>query len=214
MMRLRTLWILLVVLVASASSAAAQDRLQPAEALALAYPKATIERSSVTLDKKQRAAAEEAAGHKLPSARVRAYRAMVGEQCVGTAYFDTRKVRSKAQTLMIALDAEGKVLRLEVLRFDEPREYRAPAKWMAQFPGKSLQDALKIKSDIRNLTGATLTARATLDAVREVLAVHQTLNPCKADKDASKQKTEKTPAKKVTKKPAKRTQDKPKDAQA
>ena len=80
---------------------------------------------------------------KLASARVRPYRAMLDGKCVGTAYFDTRKVRTKAQTLMIALDAAGKVKRIEVLRFDEPREYRAPAKWMAQFPGKSLSGTLK-----------------------------------------------------------------------
>ena len=116
---------------------------------------------------------------------------MLDGKCVGTAYFDTRKVRTKAQTLMIALDAAGKVKRIEVLRFDEPREYRAPAKWMAQFPGKSLSGTLKIKGEIRNLTGATLTARATLDAVREALAVHQVLEAERAKKAKEREERKK-----------------------
>ncbi|MAW59528.1 MAG: FMN-binding protein [Planctomycetes bacterium] len=171
--------------------AAASQTLQPKEALQLAFPQATIERCSITLDKKQRARVEELAGHKLASARVRPYRAMLDGKCVGTAYFDTRKVRTKAQTLMIALDAAGKVKRIEVLRFDEPREYRAPAKWMAQFPGKSLSGTLKIKGEIRNLTGATLTARATLDAVREALAVHQVLEAERAKKAKEREERKK-----------------------
>jgi Na+-translocating ferredoxin:NAD+ oxidoreductase RnfG subunit len=155
----------------------AQECLQPKEALALAYPKAEISRASLTLTKKQRKSIEAAAGKKLASARVRPYRAMRDGKCVGTAYFDTRKVRSKAQTLMIAISPEGLVQRIEVLRFDEPREYRAPAKWLAQLPGKGLSDALKIKGEVRNLTGATLTAHATLHAVREALAIHAELYP-------------------------------------
>ena len=155
----------------------AQDCLQPKEPLALAFPKAEILRESLTLTKKQRKSIETAAGKPLSSARVRPYRAMLEDKCVGTAYFDTRKVRSKAQTLMIAISPEGIVQRIEILRFDEPREYRAPAKWMAQFPGKNLSDALKIKGEVRNLTGATLTAHATLHAVREALAIHAELYP-------------------------------------
>ena len=155
----------------------AQNCLQPKEALALAYPKAEINRESLTLTKIQRKSIEAAAGKKLASARVRPYRAMLDGKCVGTAFFDTRKVRSKAQTLMIAISPDGIVQRIEVLRFDEPREYRAPANWLAQLPGKGLSDTLKIKGELRNLTGATLTAHATLHAVREALAIHAELYP-------------------------------------
>lgn len=161
----------------SVGELSAQECLQPKEALALAFPKAEISRESLTLTKKQRKAIETAAGRKLASARVRPYRAMLEGKCVGTAYFDTRKVRSKAQTLMIAISPAGIVQRIEVLRFDEPREYRAPAKWLAQIPGKGLSDALKIKGEVRNLTGATLTAHATLHAVREALAIQAELYP-------------------------------------
>ena len=191
----RTLLFAIVCLASAGqtTAAVASQTLQPKEALQLAFPKATIERGSLSLTDKQRAEVEKLAGHKLASARVRPYRAMVNGKCVGTAYFDTRKVRTKAQTLMIALCAEGKVKRIEVLRFDEPREYRASGKWMAQLTGKSLSGTLKIKGEIRNLTGATLTARATVDAVRVVLATHQVLEAerkKKAKKETESKKTE------------------------
>jgi len=196
----RTLWIALVCLASAGQAAAASSQsLQPKEALQLAFPKATIERSSLTLSDKQRAEVEKLAGHKLASSRVRPYRAMVDGKCVGTAYFDTRKVRTKAQTLMIAVCNEGKVKRIEVLRFDEPREYRASGKWMAQLTGKSLSGALKVKGEIRNLTGATLTARATVDAVREALAVHQVLER-ERKKAVEKKATKKASEEKVAKK--------------
>lgn len=162
---------------ASAKGRSVQKRIQPSEALELAFPKAKMERESLSLSKAQRKRIEAAAGSTLSSTRVRPYRAMLGGKCIGTAYFDTRKVRSKAQTLMIAICPDGKVKRIEILRFDEPKEYRAPAKWIAQLHGKSLKDSLKIKGDVRNLTGATLTAHASLRAVREALAIHAELYP-------------------------------------
>lgn len=186
---------LAMVCIAFAGRASAQELLQPKEALALAFPKAQIERTSICLSREQRKIVEKLAGHELTSSRVRPYLAKVDGKLVGTAYFDTRKVRTKAQTLMIAIGPEGTVQRIEVLRFDEPREYRASAKWMAQLPGKSLSSTLKIKGEIRNLTGATLTARATVNAVREALAIHQVLKAeqAKVSKKKDQQKEEKKP---------------------
>lgn len=49
-----------------------------------------------------------------------------------------------------------------------PRE-----EWYHQCDGEDLDDDLSLKRDIRPVTGATLTARATTEAVRRVLAIHQ-----------------------------------------
>jgi len=176
--RLRVLLGLILALGVLAPSAEAQW-LKPKEALELAFPKAEITRSSINLSKEQRRQAEKLAGHKLKSSKVRSYKACLDEKWQGTAYFDTRKVRSKAQTLMIVVAPDGTVKRIETIRFDEPREYAASAKWQATLLGKKLDKHLKIKGSINNMTGATLTARATVNAVRSVLAVHAVLNPSK-----------------------------------
>ena len=44
--------------------------------------------------------------------------------------------------------------------------------WYEQYEGQELDDDLALKRDIRPVTGATLTARATTEAVRRVLALH------------------------------------------
>ncbi|MEL7061524.1 MAG: FMN-binding protein, partial [Acidobacteriota bacterium] len=57
----------------------------------------------------------------------------------------------------------------------EPAEYIPPALWYAQFDGRSLDEALQVERGIRGVTGATLTARATTEAVRRALAIHAVL---------------------------------------
>jgi Na+-translocating ferredoxin:NAD+ oxidoreductase RnfG subunit len=173
---------------------AATPSLSPKEALALAFPDCKVERVMHSLDAKQLAKAKNLAGEKVGRPNVRAYRASKKGKLVGTAYFDNHKVRSKAQLLMVALDPNNKISRVEILRFDEPPEYRPRAKWFGQFRGKSLTAALKLKGEISNLTGATLSARATTSAVRRILAVHQVLYPQakKVAKGKAESKTDKT----------------------
>ncbi|MCH2100450.1 MAG: FMN-binding protein [Planctomycetes bacterium] len=166
---------------------------QPREALELTFPKATFERISVSLDEDQVNEIQRVGKLKLSTPRVRQYRAIVGGHWIGTAYFDTRKVRTKSQTLMIAIDGRSRIKRIEILRFDEPREYRASASWISQMKGKPLSGALRIKGGVRNLTGATLTAHATVNAVRQALAIHQVL----LDTERKKGDTEEMPAKKT-----------------
>ena len=94
----------------------------------------------------------------------------------GTAYFDAHRVRTLPETLMVAVDPEGRVRRLEILSFAEPPEYIPREAWYGQFTGQPLSQDLALKRRIRATTGATLTARATTDAVRRVLAIHRVLS--------------------------------------
>lgn len=145
------------------------------EALALAFPGAQVERIGHVLTEAQMAEAAAQAGAKLPSALVAAYEARRGGQLVGTAYFDAHRVHSQQETLMIVVGPDGRVADLQVLAFAEPPKYLAPAAWLQQFPGRLLDDRLRLKQDIQGITGATLTARATTKAVRRVLAIHAIL---------------------------------------
>jgi Na+-translocating ferredoxin:NAD+ oxidoreductase RnfG subunit len=92
-----------------------------------------------------------------------------------TAYFDTHRVRTLAETLLILVDARGQVIRVEVLSFLEPGDYLPRDKWFEQFEGRELEDSLSLKRDIHGITGATLSARAVTLAVRRVLAIDTVL---------------------------------------
>lgn len=143
-----------------------------AEAAALAFPGCTMQQVTVSLtDEQQRLAKEAARVAAVPASVVRHVASRDGK-VVGYAYVDRRTVRTHAQQLLIVVDAEGKVGRVEVLAFDEPRQYRPRAPFYAQFQGLGLTAELQPRRGIQPVAGATLSVRATVDAVRTVLAIH------------------------------------------
>lgn len=158
-----------------AGAARAKVFLTVDEALRLAFPGAKVERRTLYLTEAQQERAEGLAGVEVRSRLVHAYAATSGGRAAGTAYFDTHRVRTLPETVMVVLDAAGKVRRVEVLSFAEPPDYLPGGAWYGQFAGRELDGRLALKRDIRPITGATLTARATTAAVRRVLAVHRVL---------------------------------------
>jgi len=156
------------------------------EALELAFPDATIQSSVVFLSDQEKKLAEENSGVKLPSALVARYVAVRGQTIVGRAYLDTHVVRTKKESLLIILDPDGKVRRVEVVAFLEPPEYQPNRKWYEQFEGKDLNKELQLKRQIHPVTGASLTARATTEAVRRVLAIDRILQQKEAGKKGEK----------------------------
>ena len=99
---------------------------------------------------------------------------------IGTAYFDNHSVRTKRETLMFVVDPEGHLSRIEVLAFGEPPQYMPKARWYAQLLGLGLSPELSLKGEIKNMAGATLSARATVSAARRVLAAHQLIEELEA----------------------------------
>ena len=94
---------------------------------------------------------------------------------MGRAYVDTSTVRTKKETLLISLDAGGRVRRVDVTAFLEPAEFQAPDAWLRQYRGRTSIDELALNRAIRPIAGATLTARAVNAAVRRVPAIDQIL---------------------------------------
>lgn len=157
------------------SPAAARVFLTVDEALDLAFPGCTVERDNAFLTDEQVARASELAGREIESALAHPYRATCDGEPAGTAYFDTHRVRTLPETLMVVVGPEGAVERVEILSFKEPPEYIPRDLWYDQILGRELGPELELKRGIRPVTGATLTARATTDAVRRVLAIHSVL---------------------------------------
>lgn len=154
------------------------------EALALAFPGCTIEHRTVYLTASELARAEALAGTALASAVVHPYRATADDRVCGTGYLDTHRVRTLAETVLVAIDAAGKLLRVEVLTFDEPPDYLPRAEWYRRFDGHPLDAGLEPGRDLPPVTGATLTVRATTDAARRALALHEVLAARPGEKSA------------------------------
>jgi Na+-translocating ferredoxin:NAD+ oxidoreductase RnfG subunit len=169
----------LLAAAAGLAAAAALDAkvfLTREEALKLAFPNAKIERHTAYLTEAQQKAAKKLSGDdELPSALATYYVGTRDGHDIGAAYFDTHTVRTMDETIMVVVDPAGAILRIEVLSFSEPEEYLPKAHWYEQFQGKPLDDELSLKRAIRPVTGATLTAHATTDAARRVLALDRVL---------------------------------------
>jgi len=143
------------------------------EALELAFPDATTERQTLFLSGEQRDRVAKDSGAEVSSSLATRYVARGADGAVrGWAYLDTHRVRTLPETVMVVLGADGTVRRVEVVTFREPLEYMPRRGWYEQYEGQKLDDDLALKRDIRPVTGATLTARATTEAVRRVLAIH------------------------------------------
>jgi hypothetical protein len=146
------------------------------EALRLAFPGCEVTRRTAYLTPEQVKQAKALSGVEVPSALVAYHEARRNGQLIGTAWFDTHRVRTLPETLLIVIDPQGRVARLEVISFREPEEYMPRGAWYDQFRGRKLDRELALKTGIHPVSGATLTARATTSAVRRVLALHQVVS--------------------------------------
>ena len=166
----------LVLLVAAGSELSAQGgRVTRNEALAALFPGAEVEAERVFLTRAQRAEIGELARVDDVSGLVARYVATREGAVVGRAYVDTHVIRTKRESLLISLHADGTVRRIDVTAFLEPIEYLPSRRWLAQYDDRPLNDDLALRRAIRTIVGATLSGVATNAAVRRVLATDQVL---------------------------------------
>ena len=157
------------------------------EALELAFPKLEVTRSTEFLSKEQVERVKRLSGYPAISRIVYPYKATrldpeTGEEVlVGTAYFETHRVRSLKETMMFVVSPEGVLTRAEVLAFYEPSDYMPNERFYAQFRGKRLNDDLRPNRGIKTVTGCTLTVNASTSAARRILAIHQILGESKPE---------------------------------
>ena len=172
--------LVLILTLAPLGAAWGQAGLTQNEALRLAFPlPLTIERRTAFLSDSDLVAARAVAGSDVDIEQrvVTYYVARDQKKLAGVAYFDGHRVRSMQEVVMVVVGPDDRVGRVEILSFAEPPEYRATSGWLGQFKGKPLDDELSLRRGIANLTGASLTSRAIVRAVRRVLAVHRTIQP-------------------------------------
>ncbi len=168
----------LMVLAVASTPGRAQGVLTQQEALALAAPHATWQRHTAYLADEDLAAIDQQSnGVEVEQRVISYYVAHQNGRATHVAYFEAHQVRTLPEVVMVVVAVDGTVDRVEILKFSEPPEYRAPVGWLAQFNGHALDDDLSLKGKIVGMTGATLTARAVTGSVRRLLAVHGYLLP-------------------------------------
>ena len=167
---------LLIAIAVIALAAQARVFMTQQQALASAFPAGTkVTRQALFLTPEQRAAARKESGVDFDDRMIVRYTGNANGRLIGYAYFDTHRVRTLPETIMIVVSAEGAVEKIEILSFDEPPEYLPKERWIEQFDDRKLDEDLSLKRKIRPLSGASLSARAITNASRKVLALHKVL---------------------------------------
>ena len=147
-----------------------------AQALELAFPEADrVSKMTHVLSLDEAREVERLSGSSLESRLITLYNAWRGDKLLGHINIDVHTVRTRPEGLMIVLDPKGRVVQVRVLAFQEPLDYMPVQRWYELFVGKTREDRLRVGYDIDGVTGATLTTRATADAVKRMLAYHKVL---------------------------------------
>jgi Na+-translocating ferredoxin:NAD+ oxidoreductase RnfG subunit len=137
-----------------------------------AFPQATAF-VPVPLALDAEARARLAAAARPPGARdPSVWHAMAGEKMLGTFFADAVIGKQEYIGYALALDATGRILRLDVLDYRETHGWEIRNdRWRGQFAGKTAADPVEIGRDIANISGATLSCRHVTDGVRRLLAL-------------------------------------------
>ena len=146
------------------------------EALELAFPDADrVETETFVLSEGEATRIEQLARSPLDSKLVQIYTGFRGDEVTGYAVIDVHNVRTLPEAFMVVLTPRGDVQSLRVLAFHEPLDYLPAERWYAQFDHKNLAAPLRVGGDVHGVVGATLSARATANGVRRVLAYYRVL---------------------------------------
>lgn len=101
------------------------------------------------------------------------FRAEAGEKHLGLFVVDHVIGKHLYIDYAVALDASGQVRRVDILQYRESYggEVRSPS-WLSQFVGKTNANAVSVGSDIRNISGATLSSLHVAEGVKRILTVY------------------------------------------
>ena len=103
----------------------------------------------------------------------RSWKAQSGGKTLGLFVVDHVVGKHLYIDYAVALDASGRIHRVEILEYRESYggEVRNES-WLAQFVGKGSGSALKTGSDIRNISGATLSSMHVTEGVKKIVAAY------------------------------------------
>jgi len=151
----------------------AVDYMTPQQAQQAQFPQADrFVPRVVRLDAAQLQAIGAQIGVAARSAQWTVIEAWQGQQLLGWLVIDNVVGKFELITYAVGLDAQGKVLGVDILSYRESHgsEIRLPA-WRAQFAGKGPAAPLRLGQDVQNRSGATLSCQHVTDGVRRIVAV-------------------------------------------
>jgi hypothetical protein len=114
------------------------------------------------------------AGPQPPHGMVRIFSATRGGVALGHVFVDEVIGRQSLITYALGIDTTGTLRNVEILSYRESHgsEIRNPA-WRGQFAHRNALEQLRFRTDIKNISGATLSSEHVTQGVRWLLALWQ-----------------------------------------
>jgi len=172
MQALRSSISLLLLLPAFASAAV---YMTPKEALKQFFLSSdTVKADEKKLDKTALKQLEKTLGYKPSKDHYTFYIGRSGERIDGYAILDHQIGKTQPITFMTLINPAGQIEQVEILAYQESHgsEVRQ-GRFLKQYQGKDLSDPLRVSRDIKNISGATLSARAVTTGVKRALVLWQ-----------------------------------------
>ena len=103
----------------------------------------------------------------------RSWKAMAGDRLLGLVVLDHVIGKHLYIDYTVAFDTTGRVTKVDILQYRESYggEVRE-AGWLGQFVGKTSGSALRVGSDIRNISGATLSSLHLTEGIKKLLGTY------------------------------------------
>lgn len=117
-----------------------QARVLQGQAAAISdiFPRAQVQSQNLFLNEQQVVQLETAAQAKFDSKLITYHEVRSQKKILGYVFIDQHRVRTMPETVLVALDPQGRVLKIKILTFNEPLDYLPPARWLGLFEGKKL----------------------------------------------------------------------------
>jgi hypothetical protein len=114
------------------------------------------------------------AGPQPPHGTIRIWRATKNGALIGHVFVDEVIGKQNLITYAVGIDADGGLRNLEIMAYRESHggEVRNPA-WRAQFDHRTTLEQLRFRTDIKNISGATLSSEHVTQGVRWLWALWQ-----------------------------------------
>jgi Na+-translocating ferredoxin:NAD+ oxidoreductase RnfG subunit len=174
---MRTLYpmLLCVALIvgATARPALAVRYLTQEEALRVAMPEAqTIRTEPVQLTPDQQQRVRHKVDHPVDDDTFIFHVGERNNQINGYAYITDKKGRHRPITFVVGLKPDCSVRDVAIMIYREPRGYEVKAKrFLRQYHNKTIDDPIEVRRDIKNISGATISAHSVSAGVREAVAI-------------------------------------------
>src|SRR5215475_2411905 len=166
-------------LAASAVPASAEVYLTEAQALGVILgDKAIVRREQKTLDLAMRKKLEQENNLRFPESAYTFFIAAQDGRPSKYALVLNEIGKTEPITFMVGMSPEGKITEVVIMEFRENRGWEVKEKrFLNQFRGKTVRNAIRVDEDIINYTGATLSSKAIARGVKRALLLLDAFYP-------------------------------------